>query len=251
MILILSQDVAELASMLDDKQLDKQIKAVAQALCDIHYILLSEQKPSNLVELIGNIPLPSKYFYCPFRKWGMECRSNYLKLVEIGLACCDEWVYRFPVQLEDCESYEEAEMYEHKKQSVIMWARDNVPDLPKNEHWKMVDTNRDNALFHPYEEVTPYPHIPKKVYDYWYVNAFYCEDQEIKENATYLAYRDYYRAILQKRKEKKIKHDFCGGTGEGFWEGNNCEGCAGKGYIQKPITWTRRNVPNFLSDLVR
>lgn len=127
---------------LDDKTLDKQIEAVAQTLCNVHHIHIGKSVPFGTygIEFLhAKVPDDGLYFLDfegeeEIIKWCLKCRANYLKLVEMGLACCEEYTFRrndkgraiFAGDFPDGEIVSK----QHRLQPVIEFARDNVPDLP-------------------------------------------------------------------------------------------------------------------------
>lgn len=145
MIYLLDEDPAECAKMLDDISLSKQIRAVARTLCDVHhyYMIDNCQTFDDVSNRDRNsIPIPKTFYgtvLTGWLDWGYTCRANYLQLVEMGLACCEEWQYRFSnskitttYKLKTGEKSEKVEYdFRHKYQSVIEWANDNIPNLPE------------------------------------------------------------------------------------------------------------------------
>lgn len=137
MICLLDEDAAECAKALDDKSLDKQIDSIAQTLCHVHYII-------GFHALRGNnhsVLLLPEFYNDEYTNWARECVANYKKLVDIGLACCDEYNLRYnpgatylfgtiEEQKEKVVVMQGLTIKKHKHHAVIEWARDNVPDLP-------------------------------------------------------------------------------------------------------------------------
>jgi hypothetical protein len=108
MIYYLHEDVGECARMLDDRSLDKQIKMIAQTLKIVYY---------RHSKHYTHLDKKNKY-----ADWASECVANYLKLVEMGLACIQECYYRWNEPIPENTPYKYSE--------AIEFARDNVPDLP-------------------------------------------------------------------------------------------------------------------------
>jgi hypothetical protein len=140
-IYILSNYHKETAIMLDDRSLEKQIKDIAQVLCNVHWH--SEWK--EVKDPRYNIPLSWKEEVIKgsgkrkitsigqWSLWARECKANYLYLVELGRACIDEHFKRFAVWKQGYAEGVEVDAYDYKElkeESVIEWARVNVPDLP-------------------------------------------------------------------------------------------------------------------------
>jgi hypothetical protein len=130
---------------LDDVTLSRQIKNVAQVLCNVHHKIIANDfaffdkeaiLKSNKAP-IGIIRYPNS----GFNKWAATCRANYLKLVEMGIAACEEYTFRFSKRGED-NKWKDAgwidfsipyyeELKQHKLQAVIEWAASNIPSLPE------------------------------------------------------------------------------------------------------------------------
>jgi hypothetical protein len=215
---------------LDDRTLEKQIKAIAQVLCNVHYYAHVETN-------VKDIPLEQNYgAYLAFTNWAGKCLANYNELVRMGVACIQECYFRWNEPIPENTSYKYAE--------VIEWAKQTKPAL--EEHGtKVVDVNGSpRFLAMPKNETTPFPLVmPDKYKRYPLgVDTF---NKAIEES-----YRNYYRAKLQK--PRKIKCKEC----DGFWTlvfnnedyDKNCPRCEAKGYIKKQITpkWTRRETPEYL-----
>jgi hypothetical protein len=134
-IYILDQDTKLCAQMLDDTALSRAIREIAQVLCNVHWIccdllLKDYQKTGKYNEFYPHkIPLSCKGENNPWSTWTRECRANYRWMVELGMACCQEYTLRFTKD-RDVNAYPALTKFKyHKMQSVIEWARDNVPDL--------------------------------------------------------------------------------------------------------------------------
>jgi hypothetical protein len=128
MIYLLSEDPQENARMLDDKALDKQIKAVAKVLCNVHWYPVEEgeykcQGVQNEVTEKYSVDSEEEFYKCKYSQWASECRANYDWLVAMGIALCEEHAYRFwqPNIIHPIVKYEK----------VIAWALQNAPDLAR------------------------------------------------------------------------------------------------------------------------
>jgi hypothetical protein len=88
-ILILDESHEETAKFLDDKSLGKMIKSVAQVLCNAHW-----QNHLQLRDKELRPPLQREGFSV-WTEWASLCIANYRYLVSLGLALCDEWIFRF------------------------------------------------------------------------------------------------------------------------------------------------------------
>lgn len=92
------------AKDLDDKTLGKQIEAIAQVLCQIHYqwIDYNAETIGDANHAADKIPIKDEKIFDSRRNdyadWGYTCKANYLKLVEMGLECCAEYSHRFARQ---------------------------------------------------------------------------------------------------------------------------------------------------------
>lgn len=134
-IYLLDLDPTSCAQMLDDKSLDKQIKAIANVLCEVHYEL-------QMLGLEKDTYIPS--FKNPTRtsiwcEWASKYRANYSFLVNLLDACLEELLYRSEV--------DDSFYFYNKNRLIYEWARDNRSVLP--DHLK-----------------TPFPLvIPKKFVD--------------------------------------------------------------------------------------
>jgi hypothetical protein len=223
---------------LDDKTLSQQVKAIAQVLCNAHHRMLRK---------VDNIPLPPKNIEkCNYSLWVNQCLANYKKLVEVGLACCEEYTFRFSERGQD-NKWKDAgwidfsipyykEIKQPKLQPVIEWARDNVPDLPHyyapNKGKICCGTNWEyNLCGHTIEE-TPFPLVMPEEYI-----KYECYEHKTCINSKTIdiieSCRNYYRAKLQKIIDKGCPCD-------------NCL-CMGATKCLMP-TWTRREKPSWLAE---
>jgi uncharacterized protein involved in tolerance to divalent cations len=182
---------------LDDKTLDKQIKAITQVLFNVHHL-------ATVPEDAATWGLP----WAKYQKWALECLANYKRLVNTGLACCNEYVWRFSdFEWEDRIKKDQEgnylyeysqivgtnELKEHELQPVIKWMRDNVPDLPLHPMIK-------KDIYASAETTTPFPLVmPKKYYVYETDYAGKIVNTDVIES-----YRNYYRAQLNKLKNTPI-----------------------------------------------
>lgn len=178
MIYILDTNLAKCAQMLDDKSLDKMIKNIAQILCNVHY------RQSVDSETYINIPLkPGKAegweFTCKWTKWGSECKANYEYLHKLGWQCLKEKVHRFGCDRE-WENY----------RNIVLWAQDNVPDLPL---YKKLLSNSSH---------TPFPLVMPKKYQTFYKNA---HEDFPNQNWHIVAFRDYYKEKLNRYRKGDLK----------------------------------------------
>lgn len=194
MIYYLHEDAAECANMLDDKTLDKQIDVIVLTLDKIHHPHVNIDKKIQ-----------------QYSVWASECLANYKKLVDMGLACCDEYKFRFSQGI----TQEQPLVKEHKLQPVIEFARDNVPDLPI--HHFDIGTPAEVAINIPFTrdeikngKATPYPLcVPEKYYILDIEPRFREETITKCEINIIASYRNYYRAQIDldakfTRREKSI-----------------------------------------------
>jgi hypothetical protein len=204
---------------LDDLTLKRQIKAIAQTILSVHYyhLFYTDNNPTD--SDLHNWQTINKGWFCKdnfqqdaFFKWASECRANYNALVKMGLACCEEWEYRFnDIKIKGGTHYvldndpdkKKIKYNRHKLQPVVEWARDNVPDLPDGK----IDEDCKNKGYqdscdynpcdiHAWGSPTPFPLV---------MSEEYIEDAKITNpeswghvsNVVY-AYRKYYCSKLSK-----------------------------------------------------
>jgi uncharacterized protein involved in tolerance to divalent cations len=219
---------------LDDDTLEEQIKAIAQTLCNVHYLRMRMNNETYLFIEAYKIPMLPKRHHDLFSLWAKECLANYNELVNTGLACCNEYVWRFSdFEWEDrikkdqegnyLYEYSEIvgtnELKEHELQPVIKWAMNNVPDLPVITCVNFYDKRNGKKplygrrWFERVEQITPFPVVMPKKY---FSGMFDYKDEEIKHDVIQ-SYRNYYRAKLKK--------------------------------LKNAPTWTGRQMPEWLEDL--
>ncbi len=204
----------ETAKALDDRSLDKQIKAIAQTLCSVHW---SHAKEAYLPNCNGDteykfntdrIPLNPKNFTDEFTQWTGTCRANYSKLVDMGIEACKEAEYRYMHK-----SYF-GKPLKHKLQPVIEWCKSNCPELPDSS-------------------ITSFPiTIPV---DYWVAEDPFpvCD--------LVASHKKYYRAKLPPENLTCTYKNFCPNAKNGLH--NNIP----HSYRNpKAPTWTRRPIPCWL-----
>jgi hypothetical protein len=138
MIFILDNDLNKSAAMLDDKSLEKQIKNIAQVLCNAHYYNLKLKGVGMALHesQVAHIPLNkqmrnnSECRHLEWSLWAKECKGNYLWLVNYAIICCGEYYWRFMVReygnLDHDNKCNEVEHYN----AIILWARNKTPNLP-------------------------------------------------------------------------------------------------------------------------
>jgi hypothetical protein len=214
MIYLLSEDLQETARMLDDKALDWQIKAVVQALCNAHYFVAETERASigyeNYRAIIDLIPLTLNEKNDHYTAWTSKCRANYDWLVEMGMMCFEEHLYRF-------DDYPDLGC----GKNVLLWARDNAPELCGNYELKPVECDGLVLGYRQEPAPTPFPLVmPEQYYsDALKIGSDLLNDDGLRWQ-TIISYRNYYRARIKKN--------------------NQCDGCK----------WTRREVPELLEDLL-
>lgn len=245
-ILILDNSPEEIAKALDDKSLDKMIKSIAQVLCNVHWLENGESIECSLCRYYAvrmkkstcnclsknKIPLPSTQVLYKWSQWARECVANYKWLVELGLACDWEFAYRSDFKLDK------------KYHDIIEWARDNVPELPKQIYQK--DDLGYTVLMCGIlgNEPTPFPLVMPKEYlcttpideDYLFL--------KVRES-----YRTYYNHLLNKNLNRKIKCSTCNGGSFAIAKDVQCPDCRDHNYISEPIipVWTKREKPDWLN----
>lgn len=234
MIYILDNDPALAAQMLDDKSLDTQIRDIAQVLCNVHIMVIYSIRTDNILERgarINKLPLLFKYSnqYNEWTHWARECRANYLYLVELGAMCSNEYCFRY----EDRSGLVKLNKYH----LAIIWAGDNVPDLPECPHGyckqdKYSDffgtinfqTNIPIYCKDKYS-LSNLPLVMPKKYIRNYIFRELLDSGSIPEHI--LSYRNFYRAKFIRQYSKDY-----------FIIGHNEEHCGG--------TWTNRDKPEWL-----
>lgn len=239
MIYLLSEDPSECAKMLSDADLDKQIIAIAQVLCNAHWLRFARLYSPNaelFESLQKTVPLKEdKHLESPYSYWAQECRANYLKLVEMGLRTCEEYNYRYGLNVE------------HKLFKVILWARDNVPifDFDKIlDNYVNIGNDIAGLLS---EQTTSFPLVMP--YKYKPDAKLLASDDFDFIGYAVKCYRNYYRAILKKKYFKLIKCKDCNTECDG-----ECNVCfdidtgkpTGFHYNTDAIKYTRRTPPAWL-----
>jgi hypothetical protein len=210
----------ETAQALDDKALGEMIKAIAQALCNVHWFVWNSGQ---------NIPLQANGMDSEWSQWSRECRANYLELVKYAIACCVEYYYRLDSFDSHYSNLPKEVAFHNKYKDVIAWCADNVPDLPTEFVEDGVKFSRKSWF------TTPFPLVmPEK-----YIQAPYPDHGE----GVIFSYKTYYKALLEKDKKRKTakpcwKHDCCIYAKRGYCIMQNLE-----------PTWTRRTKPSWLGDL--
>lgn len=196
MIYLLHEDPTKNAQCLDDIALDKQIRAIAQTLCNAHYKFhFNSKKPRMEI-----VPPLKPIIEQEYSGWAITCRSNYLQLVDMGLKYCEEFHYRslpYPDKSWEKKWPELA--------IVICWARDNVPQLPDNYKKDTVTVEINGVkqrVLSPTlkQEQTPFPLVMPEEYIV-YKPRMYPSKNAHTEVHIIGSYRNYYRAKLQKIEE--------------------------------------------------
>lgn len=241
-IYILDNDPNLTVQALDDKSLDKQIKDIAQVLCNVHhYQFFFLPFPKKMADFCKHPPLKvsSNKHIQIWSHWTRKCKANYLYLVELGLACTVEWALRYNGYMTPDKCKESNKLA--KLNTVICWARDNVPDLPITQTCRNCDGNSDDYYGEGYpcdqcnvdgkqeKTQTSLPlTFPKKYIIHLNVlDITDTGDQDIE------SYRNYYQAKLKQLKDRINK----GGLS------NYPESLSWTDYYK----WTNRAVPKWLS----
>lgn len=207
-IYILDQDPTLSAQYLDDKSLDKQIKDIAQVLYIVH----------------GRIKFISAGIDT-WSKWTSQCKANYLWMVRYGIECTNEFSYRFKkYAVFDLGNEKVKYPYDgsyHKYHNIIMWARDNMPELPRIHADGAICADRECKEDCP---ATPFPLLmPKRYIDFVSSNM----------NHAIPSYRTYYQAKLRQRIQR-------------------CPGCMHEQQHGIPdpycdnVRWTKRSQPEWV-----
>lgn len=247
MIYILDNDPKLTAQYLDDKSLDKMIKDIAQVLCNAHHELNWKQYQLGQ-KRISDVPMLFTEYGTnkgldEWSQWARECFSNYKYLVELGIECCREFHFR------NGEKCDEEKVYDgddhcgawHKMRDVIDWARDNVPDLPKQT--KSFGGYSIFGEFKVTEVESCIPTLlplvmPKRFHEERIVVNEKYETMLIPRitlEQRIQAYRNYYQVKLK----QKLQH--CNSI---FESAHEISGGHGESRIE--IKWTNRNKPEWL-----
>lgn len=239
MIYVLDNDPAKCAALLDDNSLGKMISAIAQVLCNVHHLIYALTL-SEFCEGKRNdhIPLNAYNFGDEFSKWASECRANYVALVKMGLACCQEWIYRFNdgILFEDCCKFFSLPLdilKLHKHHYVIAWCESNKPEF-SNYKYDNSDWPSEAAPAKPFPLVMPDKYLSRQRF------IILCGDIEQTTINIIESYRNYYRARIWKKLKK------CNSIFESPTELSG--GCAANNN-EVEIKWTRREKPEWLGDL--
>jgi hypothetical protein len=223
MIYILDQDLAKSAQAVANNDLEKQIKAIAQTLCNVHHDINqlngTYESHHHLIPMIGK----DNKFYYNWTKWARECVANYKWLVNLGMHCCIELILHRGIL--KCKKY----------QLAIDWASSNAPDLPE---FIIKDQGKVNCFgekfeYKSYNEQSPFPTVmPKKYQNRPYENYG-------KEDPVIESYRSYYQHKLQQRTNCIA----CNNTRKSTC--SDCENCFS--CIEIMPKWTRREKPEWLN----
>lgn len=129
-IYILDADPAKIPELLADDDLSGMIEEIAYLLATAYESCVGDMMASmhndflNIYTTIIKYPVSSRGLW---ERWICECIANYRYLVGLGLACCNEFNFRF-----NSEHKERADIYTvttHPSQPAIEWCRDNEPEL--------------------------------------------------------------------------------------------------------------------------
>lgn len=176
-IFILDEQLSKSAQMLDDDTVMKQIKEIAQVLCDVHHQIYYV----NTADICcPSIPLKTTGKCHEYKgdlifrnnewvDWIFKDKAHYIYLLGYSLACIAEYNRRM-----DITSSTTPKIY-----GAIEWLRDNYPDLPVDDNMRTF--------------VTPLI-VPKK---YHWEGEFFKEENVIK------SYCAYYKAKVKKLESPK------------------------------------------------
>jgi hypothetical protein len=232
-IYILDNDPKKIAEYLDDNSLDKMIKGIAQVLCNVHHDLIEDRffesaKYSGHCKNVRDkwkleIPLKSicvsKNGLLQWSQWARECTANYFYLVELAEICSRELNSRF-------EGLTQKQIDNEK---ILIWARDNVPDLPN----KTVNLKIEN--FNHTEADIPVICPPKYMLSTMYRTTLLGQEHQVID--IILSYQNYYRAKLLSKWLKSNENSI----------NNNGDRYSTITYNTKfEPKWTKRNKPEGL-----
>lgn len=182
---MLDQDPKLCASYLDDRALDNMIREIAQVLCNVHMLVCDSNKCTH--DDVHHFKQWYKYspektieetiLKCKFSVWTSECRANYEWMIKLGMACCREYEHRY--EDEEQEGQVNATVEYAQNMGAIVWARDNVPDLPLS--WNNNNLNND-------KDCSPFPLVMPTRY----------QQTSVGESTHYTQnYRNYYKAKVK------------------------------------------------------
>jgi hypothetical protein len=155
--------------------------------------------------------MPKDFLKCKWSHYVRECRANYLFMVELGIALCDEHAHRF---------FKAGKTHKIVKfEKIMAWARDQVPDLPDWGNYKKDGTRI--SLGKP----SPLPLVLPRKYQY----------KGITKLDAIESYRNFYQSKI-KQKIHKIDHTI----------GCGCPQCD-EGFENKKPKWTKRERPLWLN----
>lgn len=170
-IFILDKDLKLSAQYLDDKSLDKQIKTIAQVLCNVHWYRAAWEREGIV------IPLQPDIRHEGWTHWGEARKGSYLWLAFYLTINLVEYEHRFiscnDVGLEGCSNYKK------KYATLAKWAINNLPNLP--EQRRKID---NLPLIMPKKYIT----------DCDVLHECYCDCPLLVDS-----YRKYYKAKLSKK----------------------------------------------------
>jgi hypothetical protein len=191
-IFVLDADLQKAAQYLDDKQLNKQIKEIAQVLCNVHWMIrvpcpvcdVGDAEdgctclPINNLEGKPLAPKLNNFEWDEWSQWARECIANYKWLVEFGWRCLEEYWYRHIspnlTVLIDEKTRTFINRWEKYRQ-IILWSKINKPDLLECAEITLL----------PVDVPEKYKFVGQVMkYEYYVIHS----------------YRDYYIAKLKKSK---------------------------------------------------
>lgn len=223
MIYLLHKNPSKNAQMLADNDLCKMIWALAQALCNVHWLQLDRDIAKGIEINHINIPLDEKDRDSLFTQYADECLANYNYLVDIGQQCCIELNYRFEGLTQD----------QIKLEKVLLWAQDNPINLSEEEksHLKYFIGDKNIIKFQP----TPFPLVMNKKH-IEILSTTVREGQPCPVDIVQ-SYRNAYRAKI------KNKLDKCNSI---FESPNELAGGCIENNNLVEIKWSRRTKPEWL-----
>lgn len=105
----------------------------AKSQCDKHVVKMPLETAQMLCAHFepGSAPYKRVHYNHPCTKWARESSSNYIWLLEHGIALCEEYTYRYDKR--------------HKSQDVIEWCSQNVAlrDFPVDGLTKFAQAMND------------------------------------------------------------------------------------------------------------
>jgi hypothetical protein len=231
-IYILDNDPAISAQLLDNTSLKRQIKDIAQVLCEVHHMLINDLRtPGGMTDTVAMdnhalVPLKSKLNITGLAEWitwASQCIANYKWLQQYLNDSLAEWYYRFNLRKDLNEDSTKWQFYK-KHLYIWSWSRIKMPILPQHPYVKELDS------YASADTVLPFPLVMPKRYIVALPNKLAGGKPIIQPPV--ICYRNYYAAVIKRRIA-------------------NCRGCQAELRMGIPnyycTNWTNRKKPEWLT----